>query len=390
MKHALLNASSSKRWLACPPSARQEAKKENKSNSYADEGSFAHEVADNELKFKLRQITNEDYMKSIDGFRNNTLYEQSLKDYVSQYVSLVMEKVNEARARGGHVEALTEQRYDFTNYVPEGFGTSDATIISDGILEIVDLKYGVGVKVSAYDNPQMRLYALGALSAFDCIYDIHTVKMTIAQIRCDFVTTETLTVEELKRWGEEEVKPKAALAYEGKGEYCPGDHCQFCRIKSECRARAEKNLEMANYEFQDPALLSREDINAILQTVEELKAWAKDIWEYVSDQAINHEIRWDGFKVVRGKSNRAYTDFNEIERILLAKGFKKKEIQTEPELKGITAMEKLLGKKKFTELLGEYIHKPEGKPTLVKADDPRPEIGGAESAKMDFDDDFLV
>jgi len=254
-------------------------------------------------------------------------------------------------------------------------------------LEIVDLKFGKGVPVSAEDNPQMRLYGLGALNQYDCLYDIRTVAMTIMQPRLDSVSTEELAADVLVAWGDEDVKPRAQLAYKGEGEPVAGDHCRFCKVKAVCRARAELNLEMAKYDFQDPPLLSHDEIADILFKAEELRAWASDVQAYALDQAENHGVKFPGWKLVEGRSNRKYLDEEKVAETLTAAGYEEDRLFIKS-LLGITAMEKFIGKKKFAELLKELVVKPAGKPTLVPESDKRPEINSAAAAAEDFKEVF--
>jgi hypothetical protein len=383
VKHAILSASGSEKWLNCPPSARLEEQTAEERSIYAEEGTFAHLLAEIHLKNYLNILNNAEYNKKLQKLKENEFYSQEMKDYLDTYIEIVVEKINEAKARSKDTIVFLEQKLDFSPWVPEGFGTGDVVIISDGIVEVVDFKYGKGVPVSAEGNTQMRLYGLGALNLFDVLYDINTIRMTIVQPRLDSVSTESLSVKELLIWGDTTVKPKAKLAFKGEGEFQAGDHCRFCRAKATCRARAEANLELARYDFQDPALLSNDEIAEILFKADELKAWAADIQTYALEQAYKHGIKFDGWKLVEGRSNRKYTDEEEVAKILIEKGYKEDDLYTKSIL-GITAMEKLLGKKKFGELLDDLVIKPPGKPTLVPEGDKRPELSSAAAAIKDF------
>ena len=234
-------------------------------------------------------------------------------------------------------------------------------LVADGVVEVVDLKYGKGVPVSAIGNTQMRLYGLGAFWYYDMLYDIDVVRMTIVQPRLDSISTEELSAAELLKWGNETVRPIAQLAYEGKGEFSAGDHCQFCQAKYTCRARAEANLELAKYEFQDPPLLEQEEIADVLGRATELRSWVADVLDYALVQARDHGVHWPGWKLVEGRSNRKYVDDDAVADVLKRAGYKRADIFEEV-LKGVTKMEKLLGKKKFTELLTDagLVIKPPG------------------------------
>lgn len=384
-KHAILSASSAARWLACPPSARLEQEFENTTSTYAEEGRFAHHLAELYLRHYLGVITKEQLNARIEELKKNEFYSQEMEDHVQTYVDIAAEKINAARAKSKDAIVFLEQRLDFSYWVPEGFGTGDLTLITNDLVEVVDFKYGKGVPVSAERNAQMRLYGLGAYQLFNMLYDIRTVRMTIVQPRLDNISTEWLPIDELLTWGNEVVKPIAQLAYEGKGEFSAGDHCQFCQARYTCRARAEANLELAKYEFQDPPLLEQEEIADVLGRATELRSWVADVLDYALVQARDHGVHWPGWKLVEGRSNRKYVDDDAVADVLKRAGYKHADIFEEV-LKGVTKMEKLLGKKKFTELLTDagLVIKPPGKPTLVPESDKRPEIDPLASAKKDF------
>ncbi|NFL75508.1 DUF2800 domain-containing protein [Clostridium sporogenes] len=376
-KHAILSASGASRWLACPPSARLEESYPNKSSEFAKEGTLAHELGELGLKKNLELISTRKYNSEFKKIETDKLFTKDMPDYVEVYVDTCMEKVAEAKAKTPDALFKIEQRLDFSEWVPDGFGTGDFVIIADGTMEICDLKYGKGVPVSAVNNKQMRLYALGAIAEFSFLYDIENIKMTIIQPRLDSISTDEMKVEELLKWAEEELKPIAKLAYEGKGEFCAGDHCKFCRAKAVCKARADKNMELAQYDFQEPNTLDNNDIAFILGKADELINWAKDVQEYALEQALQGE-EFDGFKVVEGRSNRKWTDEDKIGEILLGQGFLENIIYTK-KLTGITNMEKAIGKKEVNRLLGDYIIKPQGKPTLATITDKRPVYNSAEA-----------
>lgn len=368
-KHAILSASGASRWLACPPSARLEQNYPNKSSEFAREGTLAHELGELVLQKELGLISTRKFNSAFKKIEGNELFTKDMPDYVDMYVETCMEKVSEAKAKTPDAVINLEQRLDFSQWVPEGFGTGDVVIIADGAIEVIDLKYGKGVPVSAVNNKQMRLYALGAISEFSFLYDIKKVKMTIVQPRLDSISTDEITADELLKWAEEELKPTAQLAFKGEGEFCAGDHCGFCRAKAVCKARADKNLELAKYEFETPKTLDNNDIAFILNSADELIKWAKDVQEFALDQALKGEV-FDGFKVVEGRSNRKWEDENKIGEILLEQGFLENIIYTK-KLTGITNMESAIGKKEVNRLLGDYIIKPPGKPTLAPITDKR-------------------
>lgn len=382
-KHAVLSASGAYRWLACPPSARLEEQFEETTSTYAEEGTLAHGIAEQKLRFLLKQISAQDYAQALQIFEKNEFYSASMLDYIETYASIVMKKVNEAKARSADAVVLLEQKLDFSDWVPEGFGTGDVVIISDGVLEIIDLKYGKGVPVAAEDNAQMRLYALGALATFDSLYDIKIIRMTIVQPRLDSVSSDEITAEMLYWWADTELIKRAQLAWEGKGEFQAGEHCQFCRARFNCRARAEANLELTKMDFRKPELLTDEEIGEVLKQADELKAWVSDVFDYALVQARDHGKKFKGWKLVEGRSVRKYADEEAVAKTLLEAGYKEEQIY-EKKLWGITAMEKLLGKTKFGELLKGLVVKPAGKPTLVPESDKRPEINSITAAVADF------
>lgn len=375
--HARLSASSSKQWLMCPPSIKLSEGMPNQSSDYAREGTLAHEFSEAILRKELGVITKQKYNSIVKKIKANELYAPDMDDYVGRYVDIVMEKIGEANSP----EAVhkIEQRLDFSKWVPQGFGTGDAVLIDNGIIEIIDLKYGKGVPVSAIDNSQMRLYALGAINEFGFFYDIEKVKMTIVQPRLDSVSTDEVTADELLKWADEYLKPRAELAMKGEGEFCAGDHCKFCKANAICRTRAEKNLEIAKYDFANPPTLDNEEIAHILTISDDLSKWIKDVESYALQQALQGE-NFPGYKVVEGRSNRKWKDENEVGKVLLANGFQENIIYTK-KLDGIGKIEKAIGKKKTSELLGDLIIKPSGSPTLVVEGDKRPVYNAAE---LDF------
>lgn len=380
--HAKLSASGAKRWMSCTPSVALESQFPESTSTFAEEGTFAHSLAELLINYNLGTIKKAAYTKQFNLLKKNEYYNQELQDYVEEYAGQVYEFINEAKATCKDLLVLTEQRLDFSEYVPEGFGTGDVVIIADDQLHVIDLKFGKGVGVSAEDNPQLRLYGVGALNEFGILYDIQRVKTTIIQPRLGMTTSEVLTVDELTGWAAKEVKPRAELAMAGEGEFVVGDHCRFCKARKTCRARAEYNLELTKMEFNSPELLEDNEIGEVLKRADQLANWVKDITEYALEEAIKGK-KWDGWKLVEGRSNRKYIDDIKVADTLKGAGYEEA-VLYEKKLYGITAMEKLVGKKKFTELLNDLIEKPQGKPTLVDEKDKRPELSSIQSAKEDF------
>ncbi|MDD9148134.1 DUF2800 domain-containing protein [Sporolactobacillus sp. CQH2019] len=382
--HAVLSASGSKRWLSCPPSAQleQQFPDDGKESVFAQEGTLAHEFAELYLLYATHQIKAPEFNRKRKALEKNELFSPDMIDYIDSYITTVMERLNTAKAESGDAFVMIEQKLDFSPWVPGGFGTGDALIISDKAIEICDLKYGKGVPVSAVGNTQMRLYALGALNGYGVLYEPDHVRMTIVQPRLDSISTDQLTVEELTRWAAEVAKPTAEKAAAGKGEYKAGDWCRFCRAKAVCRVRAEANLELAKKEFADPPTLSNEEIGDVLSKADELRKWAEDVENYALVHAENGE-KFPGWKLVEGRSNRKYTDEDQVAVRLIAEEYTEDDIY-QKKILAITKMQKLLGKKRFETLLGDLIVKPAGKPTLVPESDKRPEIGSTASAAEDF------
>lgn len=361
-KHALLTASGSKRWLSCPPSARLEASFEEKETMAAAEGTAAHSLAEYKLKRKLHY-----YCK-----RPVSEYEDAAMDeYTDDYAAYVMGIIADMENAGADPMVFIEEHLDLSSWVPESFGTADCIVIGDEILHIIDLKYGAGVPVEAEGNSQMMLYALGALHKFGFLYDVRTVAMTIYQPRRENISTAFVDVKLLLEWAEEFVKPKAQMAFTGEGDYLPGEWCMFCRAADRCRARAEANLKVAREEFGLPPMLTDEEVEALLPQLPEMVKWAQELLAYATEAAVNHGKQWDGFKVVEGRSVRKYADEEAVAEAAMANGYK--DIYKKS-LINLTEMERLMGKKKFQELLGAYIVKPPGKPTLVPVSDKRPAL----------------
>jgi hypothetical protein len=373
-QHALLSASSAHRWLACTPAARLEREFEDNSGEAAAEGTAAHALSEHKLRRALKMRSKKPVSK----------YDCDEMDaYTDGFVEFIQELIAQAKQECADPVVLIEQRLDFSRHVPDGFGTGDCVIIADGVLHIIDFKYGQGVLISAEENPQMKLYALGALELFDGIYDISAVSMTIYQPRRENVSTHTVFKEALCQWAEEVLKPTAAIAFEGGGEYIPGEHCQFCRAAVKCRARAEEKLNLARFEFALPPLLTDEDIGKILARLDDLTSWANDIKVYALEAAVSHGKEWSGFKLVEGRSVRKYANEEAVTEAAKAAGYRDIYRQS---LITLTEMEKLMTKPKFNEILGGLIEKPPGKPTLVPNSDKRQAINT--SAKNDFKEEM--
>lgn len=381
-KHALLSASSAERWLNCTPSARLTEDIKDTSSPYAAEGTLAHELGELILKKELKQITNYMYNKELKKIKEHEMFYTGMIDDVEDYTNYVIETYHEALSKTEDAFISLEEKLDFSMYVPEGFGTGDCIIIADGEMEIIDLKFGKGVEVSPINNSQLKLYALGAYEKYGFIYGIESITMTIAQVRLNNISSWTITANMLKGWAEEELKPKAEIAYEGKGETIPGDWCTFCKVRQTCKVRAEMMLGTYKKLSKDPKVLGIEEIAEILGQAPDIQKWAKEMQDYALEQALAG-TKYPGWKLVEGRSNRKIEDQDGLAEVLTKEGYKEEDIYKPKTLEGITNLEKLIGKKKFGELGASYIVKPPGKPTLVTEDDKRPELDSVED-EFDF------
>ena len=372
--HAMLSASSSHRWMNCPPSIRLTEHMVDYGSVYAAEGSEAHELCE----YKLRQLLGMEARNPLDRPGGLQYYDTTMEDAATGYAAFVMELLEDIKRTCADPIVMVEQRLNFSRWVKDGFGTGDAVIVADDTLQVVDFKYGTGVPVSAEGNSQMRLYALGALDMFGELYDIESVKVTIYQPRLSNISTDVITKTDLLDWAERTLRPVAELAYKGEGEQHAGSWCRFCKLRSTCRARAEANLRLAQHDFKLPPILSDEEIAVILDQLDDLTSWAADIREYALTAALSG-TQFDGWKLVEGRANRRYTDETAVAQAVIDSGYD----PYERKLLGITAMEKLLGKKQFASLLADLVERPQGKPTLVPASDKRPAMT---TAKNDFAD----
>lgn len=384
--HAMLSASGAKRWLACPPSAALEANCPQSSSTYADEGSLAHTLGELLLRKYYTVMKPSSYKAALAKIQADPLYAPEMLIHVTNYADYVKATLDEARKTTTDARLFMERRLDFSDFVPDGFGTGDAIIISDQVMDVIDLKYGKGVPVDATDNPQTRLYGIGAVLEYQALYDIERVRMTIYQPRLDSISTEEMTVDALLSWAYAEVRPRAAQAAAGAGEFNPGDHCRFCRAKALCPARAGVADALADFKDTPPALLTVAEIAELLPKAKQLQAWAKDLEAYALHIAIGKGYKIPGYKIVEGRANRCYANEEAVAQRLLAAGIPDADLYTR-KLIGITALESLKTKKEVTTLIGDLIVKPQGKPTLVPATDKRPEFQNLTAALDDFADD---
>ena len=381
--HAILSASSSNRWIHCPGSvALSELCPAPEPSPYADEGTLAHSLAELKLKSISGELSPKTYYKETEKIKADELYSGEMDEATDFYADNVIEAY---AAAGEDAALLIEQRVDFSRWVPQGFGTSDAVVIGGRTIQVIDLKYGKGVKVDAKGNSQLRLYGLGALALFSDLYDLQKIRLMIIQPRLNHVDTEEMDVKELLLWAENEVKPRALMAMSGTGYTAVGEWCRFCPAKAVCRKRAEYNLELARKDFKEPGLLTDDEIGEVLRRADELKAWAADVSDYALKSALEGR-HFDGWKLVEGRSVRKYADEDKAAEALEKAGFDQAMLY-DRRLKRITDMEKMVGKKKFSTILGDLIIKPAGAPKLAPESDKRPAISTTETAKADFKDD---
>ncbi len=392
--HAVLSASSSKQWLHCPPSIRLQENFPNESSVYAAEGTFAHEVCE----YKVRKYLHE-RVKRPQSEEFDTEEIEQITDVYAEFVISIIEKMKD---NGCEPLAFVEERMNYSHIAPSGFGTADMLIIGKnengkGLLHVVDFKTGKGVFVDADHNSQMMLYALGGLAAYGFIYEIETVRMSIVQPRLDNISKFECSRAELEEWGES-IKPIAKLAYEGKGEQKPGDWCRFCRAKPVCKACANEALALCREDFLDldagafdetaeesdmtapyeadtqtavfkqPGLIPLSELAEILPTLNRISSWIEAVFAFVSSEAINHSVPIPGYKVVEGRSKRIFTDTKAVVDTAVQNGYTDLYKQS---LITLTEFEKMMGKKKFNELLGKFVAKPPGKLALVPDSDPR-------------------
>ena len=386
--HALLSASGASRWLNCTPSAKLEEQYGEKTFSpYAAEGTLAHELAELYIrKDTLNEIGEQVFEQRLEELMSNDLFSEEMLDVIPTYTEYCAAQLGLAQEDNPLAIMEIEQKLDLTEYIPESFGTADCVIINDNLMEVIDLKYGKGVPVYAEWNKQLMLYGLGALRKYDVMYDITEICLTIVQPRIDNISSWQISVEELQNWAEEELKPKAKMAFKGEGELQAGEWCRFCAVKNRCRKLYEQQIEIAKNEFVEPELLTDDEIADIVKRTPKLIEWANSIAEYALNQAVNNNKDWPGLKIVEGRSLRKWTSEDQVVSALFERCPELSEDEIyNMKLKSITDIEKLVGKKRFSELFSDVVVKPQGKPVLVPMEDKRPAMG-YEQAKLDFKD----
>ncbi len=381
-KHAVLSPSSSERWLACPPSAQINARMEDTTSRYAAEGTLAHKIAELQLQLALGEITKRKFNSEMKKIEADELFYRGMIDEVQEYTDLVMTLYQEAKKEDPAAEIYVEQKLDLDTYAPESFGTGDAVILTKDYAHVIDLKFGKGVAVEADDNPQLKLYGLGALEEFGFLHDIKEVRATIAQIRRGSILTYRAPTAEVLDWGLNYVRPRAELAFKGEGEFQAGDHCKFCKFGTKCKARAKFYEE--EFTKAEKASLSNEDIGRLLGIIKDMVDWAKALEEDALASALAGETI-PGWKIVEGRSVRKITDQDGLVKVLKKEGYTEDEFYKPVQIKGLGDLEKLIGKKQFDELSKPYIEKPPGKPTLAPENDKRPAIDLVVSG-LEFDE----
>lgn len=381
--HALLSPSAAHRWIHCTPSVRLEEGVQDQGSDFAAEGTLAHAIASRKILETLGR-PHDEQDREIEELRER-YYSEEMEGYTDTYRSIVLEKFNDAKTRSKDAQLLVEVRLDFGAFLHDAFGTADAVIIADDLMEVIDFKYGKGVKVDADHNPQMMIYALGALDEFLLDYDIKRVRMTIVQPRIDNLSECGMMVGELTAWRTVTLKPAAEKAFAGVGDQVPGEWCQFCKVRATCSAIAEKARQICNEDFREARLISDEDIPGLLPLVPVLKGWLEDFASHALQRALDGATI-KGYKLVEGKSNRQITDSDALLGALLVKGFQRDVLLKKPELRPIGELEKIVGKKAFAEIGKPWLVKPQGKPTLAEESDKRPVWKPKETADEDFNE----
>ncbi len=367
-QHALLSPSAAHRWLNCTAAPLLEADQPDSGSDFAREGTLAHAYCARHLKTFLGQPTDGEEKEIAE--LNDQYHTGEMDEYTETYKTIVLERFNAARAHTADAQLLVEVRLDFSKWVPEAFGTGDAAIIADGILDIIDFKYGKGVRVEAQGNPQMRIYALGAYEAYSFEYNIKRVRMTIVQPRLDNLSTDEMSVDELLDWAEKELAPKALEAFSGEGKTAPGEWCKFCKVKHCCKALAAACIQPAITKPNPNLLTPREIARNVLPLIDTVATWLKGVQEYTLAQALAG-VEYPGFKLVAGRSVRKITDTDAATKALITAGFSEDAILKPREMRGITDLEKVVGAKRFGVICKDWIVKPQGKPTLVPESDKR-------------------
>lgn len=365
--HATLSASSSHKWLSCTPSVRLEAAlpeppKSKNTFDFSAEGTTAHSLAEIKLLHHYGKIGSEEFNREYEIIKQSQYYNDEFEAYVDDYVIYIKSQIGEGD------KPMFEQKVDYSPWANDGFGTADVIVLSEKKISVYDLKFGAGIPVSAIDNSQLRLYALGAWNKFKVDYpDIYEIEYTIVQPRLHNISTDRTTLNKLVDWAEYFVRPKAALAWKGEGNFVPSeDNCRWCRAKSQCRARADFNTALAKMEFRDPPLLSDEEMSNILDKAQDLKSWVGDVEDYALSKAVDTGAVPKGYKLTTTTTHRKISDIALASEVLISKGIPKNEIWEQPKMKSIASLEKLAAKGQIITWLGDLVQRPEGSPKLVR------------------------
>lgn len=378
--HALLSASGAHRWMNCTPSAVLESQFPDTTSEAAKEGTLAHEMAEAKLQhlFNTQDYRKAKLTRTLNKIKKDELYQPEMDGYTDDYVAYVRKAAMEFEKTP---YIAIEKRLDLTAYIPDGFGTADCVMIGERTLHIIDLKYGKGVPVSAEDNPQLMIYALGALEAYKMLFAIDTVKISIVQPRIDNTNSSAYSVTLLREWGED-VKELANIAIKGEGEYTPGDWCRFCRARQQCRARADKNIELAFEIDKKPPLITNEEVGEYLRKGEDVAKWLTELQDYALAECLaGRDV--DGYKAVEGRGSRVWTDMDAAFEAITEDGTDEAMLYERKPLT-LAQVEKLMGKAHFADVAGEYVIKNPGKPTLVPSTDKRQAITNKISATEAF------
>jgi len=379
MAHALLGPSSASRWMACPPSVRLCEQFEDVESEYAKEGSLAHEIAELKVRKLIDPgLTSRKFTSAMKKLKEKELYQEEMQGYTDEYVEFIQEQMY-SYPTTPHI--AVEQKVDFSQYVPGGFGTADCILISNDTLHVIDFKYGKGVPVSVENNAQLLLYALGSYLAYEMIYPIEHIKMSIVQPRLNDIDTWKCNLDYLLAFAKI-AQEKAVMALNGDGDFNNGEHCRFCKAKAICKARANANLELAKYEFKAADQLTLEEIGQILEKAKDLDKWVKEIEKYALSESLKGN-NIPGWKAVNGKGSRSFKNTDDAIKVLKENGIAE-ELLYERKYLTLAQIEKVIGKKDFNNLVGDLIVMNVGKPTLVEASDKREAITNKIKAEDEF------
>jgi hypothetical protein len=381
--HAILSPSGASKWMNCTPSARLEDTQPESSSIYADEGTLAHSINEITAQLELKLITKAQYKKKLKEFQAHELYDNEMLECAEDYLSVVMQKLTEARTIDPAAVIYLEKKFDLSKYIPEGYGHVDCPIVADKVLFVIDYKHGKGVPVSSDYNKQMLIYGLGAYLEFCDVFDIEELDLTIVQPRINNTSSFRISVKELLAWADTVLKPTADKAFSGVGEFMPGTHCQFCKVRATCRAHAAMQMELAKHDFAEPVLLNDAEISDILSRKKLFEGWLTAVGDHALYEAVHNGKQWPGYKLVEGRSNRKYSDEDAVLNVLTSNGYQKYDVG-KFKLFGITEMEKELTKKIFADLLSPLVIKPAGKPVLAPEDDKREVYNSVQQAQKDF------